>query len=276
MPLYGLERLHESGAVFIHEGPKSVADLLTKLKNGNHPWQHELENAVHVGWHGGARNSHRTDWATLRNVNCAYIVPDNDDVGREAIRPISRNLRCPTRVIQFDDRFPCGFDLGDPFPDFEITPSFSAHIQPATFVTEEIPKGKGDKSKKKHYRLRKPAQWDPNKSDRMLAALRTAAGKQPSCKFVAIGTKPAQDEHWFSRMLAGGADYAQCHAADAEDNPFVRKTWRKANPSLARMPDLLDAIRVEAAEAKTDPAALAMFKSLRLNLGTWDTTRAHS
>ena len=43
-----------------------------------------------------------------------------------------------------------------------------------------------------------PAQWDPNKSDRMLAALRTAAGKQPSCKFVAIGTKPAQDEHWFS------------------------------------------------------------------------------
>ena len=40
------------------------------------------------------------------------------------------------------------------------------------------------------------------------------------------------------------------------------------------MPDLLDAIRVEAAEAKTDPAALAMFKSLRLNLGTWDTTRA--
>ena len=119
-----------------------------------------------------------------------------------------------------------------------------------------------------------PAQWDPNKSDRMLAALRTAAGKQPSCKFVAIGTKPAQDEHWFARMLTGGADHAQCHAADAEDNPFVRKTWRKANPSLARMPDLLDAIRVEAAEAKTDPAALAMFKSLRLNLGTWDTTRA--
>ena len=94
-----------------------------------------------------------------------------------------------------------------------------------------------------------PAQWDPNKSDRMLAALRTAAGKQPSCKFVAIGTKPAQDEHWFSRMLAGGADHAQCHAADAEDNPFVRKAWRKANPSLARMPDLLDAIRVEGAEA---------------------------
>ena len=118
-----------------------------------------------------------------------------------------------------------------------------------------------------------PAQWDPNKSDRMLSALRTAAGKQPDCKFIALGTKPAQDEHWFARMLAGGADYSQCHAADAEDNPFAVKTWRKANPSLARMPDLKEALRAEAAEAKVDPAALARFKSLRLNLGTFDTTR---
>ena len=83
-----------------------------------------------------------------------------------------------------------------------------------------------------------PAQWDDNKSDRMVAALRTAAGKQTSCKFVALGTRPASEDHWFSRMLAGGADYAQCHAADSEDKPFSKTTWRKANPSLARMPDL--------------------------------------
>ena len=118
-----------------------------------------------------------------------------------------------------------------------------------------------------------PTQWDPNKSDRMVAALRTAAGKQPSCKFVALGTRPAIEDHWFARMLAGGADYTQCHAATAEDSPFAPKTWRKANPSLPRMPDLLDAIKVEAKEAKTDPAALAMFKALRLNLGTYDTRR---
>ena len=118
-----------------------------------------------------------------------------------------------------------------------------------------------------------PTQWDPNKSDRMLAALRTAAGKQPSCRFVALGTRPAMEEHWFARMLAGGADYTQCHAADAEDDPFVGKTWRKANPSLSRMPDLAAAIKTEAKEAKTDPAALAMFKALRLNLGTFDTRR---
>ena len=118
-----------------------------------------------------------------------------------------------------------------------------------------------------------PSQWDPNKSDRMLSALRTAAGKQPSCKFVALGTRPAMEDHWFARQLAGGADYSQCHAADAGDNPFLVSTWRKANPSLSRMPDLLAAIKAEAAEAKVDPAALARFKALRLNLGTFDTTR---
>ena len=118
-----------------------------------------------------------------------------------------------------------------------------------------------------------PAQWDENKADRMVAALRTAAGKQPSCRFVALGTRPAMEEHWFARMLAGGADYTQCHAAAAEDDPFLIKTWRKANPSLSRMPDLRDALKAEAKEAKTDPAALAMFKALRLNLGTFDTRR---
>ena len=54
-----------------------------------------------------------------------------------------------------------------------------------------------------------PAQWPTSTGDRMLAALRTAAGKQPDSRFVALGTRPAAHDHWFSRMLAGGADYAQ-------------------------------------------------------------------
>ena len=120
-----------------------------------------------------------------------------------------------------------------------------------------------------------PAQWDDNKSERMVAALRTAASKQTSCKFVALGTRPASEEHWFSRMLAGGADYSQCHAADPEDNPFAVKTWRKANPSLPRMHDLKEALRAEAAEAKSDPAALARFRALRLNLGMPDVRREY-
>ena len=73
-------------------------------------------------------------------------------------------------------------------------------------------------------------------------------------------------------MLAGGADYAQCHMARAEDPRWHRRTWAKANPSLAAMPDLLAAIQAEAVQAKRDPALLAAFDALRLNLGTEDVT----
>ena len=116
-----------------------------------------------------------------------------------------------------------------------------------------------------------PSQWPESTGERMVAAVRTASGKQPHSRFVAIGTRPADAEHWFSKMLAGGADYAQSHAARPGDPPFQRRTWAKANPSLAHMPDLEDAIRNEAKQARLDPALLASFAALRLNLGTADT-----
>ena len=115
-----------------------------------------------------------------------------------------------------------------------------------------------------------PAQWPGTTGERMLAALKTAAGKQPHSRFVALGTRPADEDHWFAKMLAGGADYAQSHAARADDPKWRKATWRKANPSLPAMPDLEAAIRGEAAEAKRDPALLAAFDALRLNLGTED------
>ena len=116
-----------------------------------------------------------------------------------------------------------------------------------------------------------PAQWPETTGERMVAALRTAAGKQPHSRFVALGTRPADPEHWFSKMLAGGADCAQCHAARPDDPKFHKRTWARANPSLAHMPDLVAAIRNEAIQARRDPALLAAFESLRLNLGTSDT-----
>ena len=115
-----------------------------------------------------------------------------------------------------------------------------------------------------------PAQWPDTTGERMVAALRTAAGKQPHSRFVALGTRPADETHWFAKMLSGGASYAQCHAAKADDPKFQRRTWAKANPSMAHMPDLLSAIRNEANQAKADPALLASFEALRLNLGTDD------
>ena len=115
-----------------------------------------------------------------------------------------------------------------------------------------------------------PAQWPETTGERMVAALRTAAGKQPHSRFVALGTRPADAEHWFAKMLAGGADYGQSHVAGADDPRFHSRTWRRANPSLAHMPDLLAAIRNEARQARQDPALLASFEALRLNLGTED------
>ena len=115
-----------------------------------------------------------------------------------------------------------------------------------------------------------PAQWPETTGEHMVAALRTAAGKQPHSRFVALGTRPADETHWFAKMLSGGASYAQCHAAKADDPKFQRRTWAKANPSMAHMPDLLSAIRNEANQAKADPALLASFEALRLNLGTDD------
>ena len=116
-----------------------------------------------------------------------------------------------------------------------------------------------------------PAQWPPATGERMVAALRTAAGKQPHSRFVALGTRPADGEHWFAKMLAGGADYAQCHAARPDDPKWRKRTWERANPSLPHMPDLEAAIRTETVGAKVDPSLLAAFDALRLNLGTEDT-----
>ncbi len=44
-----------------------------------------------------------------------------------------------------------------------------------------------------------PAQWPESTGERMVAALRTAAGKQPHSRMVALGTRPADESHWFSK-----------------------------------------------------------------------------
>ena len=118
--------------------------------------------------------------------------------------------------------------------------------------------------------LDEPAQWDAAKSERMLAAVRTGLGKTPGSKMIALGTRPAASDHWFGKLLAGGAAYAQVHAARPTDPPFRLSTWRRANPSLDHLPSLLAEIAEEAEHARADPAMLAAFQALRLNLGTSD------
>ena len=117
------------------------------------------------------------------------------------------------------------------------------------------------------------AQWPTSRIGEMLAALRTASGKIPDARLFMIGTRPASELHPFAVAL-GEADYAQVHAAQKDDPPFQRRTWRKANPSLDHMPDLERTIRREAGAAKRDPSLLASFRALRLNMGVADTEQA--
>ena len=115
-----------------------------------------------------------------------------------------------------------------------------------------------------------PAQWEPGRRDAMLAALATSMGKIRGSRLIALGTRPASEDHWFAKMLDGGADYAQSHHAREDDPPFRKRTWLKANPSLPAMPDLEKRIRREAADARRDDSLMAAFRSLRLNMGTDD------
>ena len=119
-----------------------------------------------------------------------------------------------------------------------------------------------------------PAQWPPTTGEKMVSALRTAAGKQPFSRLIGLGTRPDDPQHWFSRLLADGADYSQIHAARPDDPPGWARTWARANPSMRYLPDLEHAIRSEYAAAKRDPSLMSSFESLRLNLGTPDTDQA--
>ena len=116
------------------------------------------------------------------------------------------------------------------------------------------------------------AQWPRTTSDAMLAAIRTALGKQPGGRLLAIGTQPSAADHWFSKMLRRPG--AMLYAARPDDPIGHRRTWKRSNPSLDFMPWLEERIRQEAAEAKADPALLAAFRSLRLNLGVSDVEAA--
>ena len=112
-----------------------------------------------------------------------------------------------------------------------------------------------------------PSQWKATQSDRMFSALRTSLGKVPGSRALFIGTRPADGDHWFARLLQrSGTTYA----ADPDGDPFDETEWHAANPSLAFMPELLATYREEAEDAQADPSLLPGFKALRLNAGGSD------
>ena len=113
------------------------------------------------------------------------------------------------------------------------------------------------------------AQWAQHKIDPMLAALRTSMGKVGPSRMWMIGTRAAHGAHPFELAIRT-ADYAQVHAARPGDPLGHKRTWARANPAVEHFPDLLEATRREWAKAQKDPAHLASFKALRLNMGVSD------
>lgn len=160
LPLWGVSDVHGHDTVFVHEGAKAARHmkrLMTEkgakwqeLKK-RFPWAEEMENAAHVGWIGGALNPDRTDWGQLEalGVKKVYVVADNDQPGKDALKEISRNINLPTYAVVFTDQWNSGFDLADPWPEkmfadidgvrAYVGPSFHEVITDITWATNATP-----------------------------------------------------------------------------------------------------------------------------------------
>lgn len=116
------------------------------------------------------------------------------------------------------------------------------------------------------------AQWERGLA--MYSALRTALGKRAGARALFIGTRPAEADHWFSRLIDGAVEsrrhFGMRFSAPRDCDPFAPANWALANPSLAAMPELHRTIQNEADEARQDAGLLQQFLALRLNAGTPD------
>ena len=117
------------------------------------------------------------------------------------------------------------------------------------------------------------SEWPDGQIDRMMSAILTARGKIEGSQVFWIGTRASRPSHPFEKLLTPGtgADYVQCHSAQADADPFKPSTWKAANPGIDGLPDLKMIIRKEAQRAKVDGELMAQFKARRLNMGVSDT-----
>lgn len=167
LPVWNAHRLKDAGVVFLHEGAGAaehcqwMADGATpeaRAARDAHPWRDHLCGAdvVHVGWIGGATNPWRTDWSVFAKagVKHVYIVPDNDDEGRGAVKPISQALKIKAEKVMFTPReatkrkgkqgWVKTFDLGDdPAKGPEMWPPFKDVLEPATWMARAVRDDKG-------------------------------------------------------------------------------------------------------------------------------------
>lgn len=106
--------------------------------------------------------------------------------------------------------------------------------------------------------------------------LTSAAGARANKLFLYTTTEgyetpgPWPEERSFAQQILRGVVEAEHYLAvlftvDDDDEPFDERRWIKANPLIATNRTLLEAIRVDALEAKRKPGAFAEFRIKRLN-----------
>lgn len=165
LPFYGMNWLlfREPGeirTVFLHEGAKAARFASSHRLKGvqhiaiDHPWYADLCKGEHLGWIGGAKSPHRSDWKDLggilqkNEVERVIVVLDNDEPGLAAIRTIARNIRLPVFALRFPRDWSEGFDIADPFPDKTFKdnkgirnycgPGFDDCLHAATWATNVV------------------------------------------------------------------------------------------------------------------------------------------
>jgi Family of unknown function (DUF5906) len=140
--------------IMVHEGAKPAAFVTEKLKDAEwkHPWREELEKYEHWGIIGGALAPHRSDYDELRREKPLEVVYccDNDELGKAALKEVSKMYGQTLKGALFDKDFPESWDLADPMPEklfkeFGIYkgPSLRSLMIPATRATEKAPNPDG-------------------------------------------------------------------------------------------------------------------------------------
>lgn len=157
LPFFGIKGHGQASTLILHEGAKAARAVLEMLSGERDadrlPWLEALRHAQHVGWLGGVFSVRKSDWATLNKSGWTrvIIVADNDDEGLKAAAQIAPHFKRGVSILAFDQRWPAGFDLADPFPKSlydqngrYIGPSFSECLRPATQATRvSEPEGRG-------------------------------------------------------------------------------------------------------------------------------------
>ena len=114
--------------------------------------------------------------------------------------------------------------------------------------------------------LDEPQSWGPQ-SEKAFASLKSATGKIKGAKLIACGTMTDDENHWFSRLISGEADFAMLYQSKAKKTWWSNQAMRTANPAYDYLPTLRADLHKQRDAARGSEAAASIYRSLNLNQG---------